>query len=368
MRSAPIDLIRPSVRGERAYKVPTTTDAEAKLDQNESPYDLPEELKRAATERFIASPWNRYPDDRPHRLIAALSDRLGVSPDSIIVGRGSNEIAQTLGLCFLCAGTPVVLPDPMFALYGSVARMHGADVIRVGPQDDLSHDVEAILTAARASNAPLTIVTTPNNPTGQSISFEGLRTLAEGVPGALVIDEAYHEFVDGPTGIDLIAEFPNVLVTRTFSKAMGLAGMRIGYMVGAPEMIAEIEKARIPFLVDRLSEEVALEILARPDLVTERVAQLTAERESLVASLGDMEKVELRSGVANFVLIRTPLPVAELLAALEGLGIRIRNVSSYTDLAARDGKNGWARVTVGTPNENEAFLAAIGTVLASAIK
>ncbi|HEX8386783.1 MAG TPA: aminotransferase class I/II-fold pyridoxal phosphate-dependent enzyme, partial [Rubricoccaceae bacterium] len=315
-RPAPLDLVRPSVRAERAYLVQTSSEAGAKVDQNESPFDLPADVKQAALDRFAAEPWNRYPDDRPHALQAALAEHLGVEPGAVLVGRGSNDIVHTLGLCFLEAGTPVVLPTPMFALFASVARMHAAQVVPVPPEPDLSHDADAILAAAQASGAALTVVTTPNNPTGSTVSYADLERLAAGVPGVLLVDEAYHEFVSGPTAIDLLnAGHGNVLVMRTFSKAMGLAGLRVGYLVGAPALIGEIEKARLPFLVDRLGEAVALELLARPALVREHVDVLLVERERLMAEMAEMG-VETVSSAANFFLFRTHLPAAELRAAL----------------------------------------------------
>jgi histidinol-phosphate aminotransferase len=362
----PLHLVRPSVRAERAYLVQTSSEAGAKVDQNESPFDLPEEIKRAALDRFAAEPWNRYPDDRPHALQAALAERLGVEPGTILVGRGSNDIVHTLGLCFLDAGTPVVLPAPMFALFGSVARMHAAQVVPVAPEPDLSHDAGAILAAAQASGAALTVVTTPNNPTGSAVSYDGLERLATGVPGVLLVDEAYHEFVDGPTAIDLLkAGHDNVLVMRTFSKAMGLAGLRVGYLVGAPALIAEIEKARLPFLVDRLGEAVALELLARPALVRGHVDVLLAERERLMEEMAEMG-VETVPSAANFFLFRTHLPAAELRAGLAARGVLVRDMSGYPELAAQAGLPGWTRVSVGSPDENRAFRAALAGVLDAA--
>jgi histidinol-phosphate aminotransferase len=366
MPDAPLHLIRPEVRAERAYRVPTEADAPAKLDQNESPFDVPEALKQAVAERFCASDWNRYPDDRPHRLIAALADQLGHPADGIIVGRGSNEITHTLGLCFLGHEVPVVLPHPMFALYASVARMHGARIISVDPEPDFSHDPATILAAAQESNAALSIVTTPNNPTGQVLPFEGLERLIAQAPGAVLVDEAYHEFVPGPSAVDLLGQYPNLLIMRTFSKAMGLAGLRLGILLGDPALIQEIEKARLPFLVDRFSEAVALELMERPDLVTERVAVLTAERNRMLHALADQEGIEALPGAANFFLMRTPLACIELRDQLAEHGVRIRDVSGYPALAATDEQPGWVRVSVGTPVENQAFLDAVQQVLTTA--
>ncbi len=364
--SAPIHLVRSQIRDERAYRVPTTLAADAKVDQNESPYDLPDAIKRAALDAFAATPWNRYPDDRPHRLVAALEQENGLPPGSVIVGRGSNELTHTLALCFLDPGTPVVLPSPMFSLYASVARMHGADIVDVPAERDLTHSADAILSAARRSGAPLTIVTTPNNPTGQTIAHADLERLAEGVPGVLVIDEAYYEFLDGPTATDLVQRFDNVLVMRTFSKAFGMAGVRLGVLMGHPDLIAEIEKSRLPFLVGRLGETVGLEMLKRRDLVAERVAELKAERASMEAWLARFDGVEVLPGQANFFLVRTPLPAADLLSRLAERGVRIRDVTGYPALAARDGTPGWARISIGAPDENRAVRAALEHVLALA--
>ena len=362
----PLHLVRAEIRSERAYRVPTTTAADAKVDQNESPFDCPPEIKEAALARFAREPWNRYPDDRPHALVAALAERHDWPAEGIIVGRGSNELTHTLGLCFYDAGTPVVLPAPMFALYASVARMHGARIVPVAPRAGFQHAADDILEAARASAAAVTVVTTPNNPTGRAVPHDDLRRLAEGVPGVLLIDEAYHEFVDGPDALDLLREFPNVLVQRTFSKAMGLAGIRLGVLLGAPALVAEIEKARLPFLVDRLSEAVGLEILARPGLVAERVARLKAERAALEAFVAGFEGAEVVPSAANFFLFRTPLPADVLQARLAAAGVLVRDVTGYPELAPQGGRSGWLRVSVGSEAETAAFRDALAAALQGA--
>jgi histidinol-phosphate aminotransferase len=254
----------------------------------------------------------------------------------------------------------------MFALYSSVMRMFEAEIHEVGPEADLSHDPATILAAAQEANASLTIVTTPNNPTGQTIPHDGLRQLAAGVPGILVIDEAYHEFLSGPTALDVLAEYSNVLVMRTFSKAMGLAGLRIGTLVGHPDLIQEIEKARLPFVVDRLAEAVALALLERDDLVQARVAELRAEHDRLASAMGAMPGCEVLPGAANFCLFRTPVPHADLRQALSAEGVNVRDVTGYPDLAPRDGMPGWLRVSVGTPEENDAFLTSLRSVMRDA--
>ena len=251
----------------------------------------------------------------------------------------------------------------MFALFASVARMHGARVVDVPAGPGLRHDADAVLRAAQEADAPLTIVVTPNNPTGQTIAPADLDRLAEGVPGVLVVDEAYHEFVEGETATALLKRHDNVLVMRTFSKAFGLAGVRLGVLMGHPDLIAEMEKSRLPFLVGRLGEEVGLAILDRPDLVAERVAELKAEREALEAWAGALDGVEVLPGAANFFLIRTPLDAPDLQRRLAEAGVLVRDVTGYAQLAPADDRPGWLRVSVGAPAENRLVRAALADVL-----
>lgn len=352
------DLIRPEVRAQRAYRVATQVDDAAKLDQNESPYDLPPKMKRAAVEHFLATDWNRYPPDRPHALVARLAEHLDWAPEGIIVGRGSNELTHTVALALVGAGTKVVLPRPMFALYQSVVQMHGGAPVLVDPEPDFSHDAGAVIAAMETSQAPLTVVCSPNNPTGHAFPFEDLERMAAAAPGFFLIDEAYVEFLDGPTAADLARRYPNVLVMRTFSKAMGLAGLRLGYLMAHPDLVTELEKPRLPFLVDRLSEAVGLTMLEHPEIVRERVEAMARERVKLMAALAEMDGVETVPSAANFFIMRTPLAPAELREALLREGARVRDVSGYPALA------GWVRVSVGLPAENRAFLDALKEVLA----
>ena len=352
-----LDLVRPAVRARTTYRVATELDDAAKLDQNESPYDVPPRVKQAVLSHFLATDWNRYPPDHPRALIAALAAKLDWPEDGIIVGRGSNELTHTVGLALVSEGTKVVLPHPMFALYESVIRVYGGEVVPVDPQPDFSHDPADVVAAMEASGAPLTVVCTPNNPTGHAFSHGALERMAEVAPGFLLIDEAYVEFVEGPTAAEVARRHPNVLVMRTFSKAMGLAGLRLGYLLGHPDVIAELEKPHLPFLTDRLSETAALAMLECDDVIAERVETLTAEREKMRAALAKRGDVETVPSAANFFIIRTPLAPADLRAAMLEEGVRIRDVSGYPAL------RGWARVSVGLPAENRAFLDALNRVL-----
>lgn len=363
-----LDLIRPEVRALRAYRVDTQVDEAAKLDQNESPFDLPDEIKVAALDAFRHTEWNRYPPDRPHALVARLAEKLDWPASGLIVGRGSNELTHTVAMALISSGTPVVLPHPMFALYQSVVRLYGGEVVPVDPQPDFSHAATDVIAAMRASRAPLAVVCSPNNPTGHAFSYAELTAMADAAPGFLLIDEAYVEFLEGSTALDLLRERPNVLVMRTFSKAMGLAGLRLGYLAAHPDVIAEFEKPRLPFLVDRFSEAVGLAMLDHEDVVRQRVGTLVDERDRLMTRLAPRPDVEVIASAANFFLLRTAQEPAVLQEALRQRGIRVRNVSSYPALSGGPGpsatfETGWLRVSVGTPDENSAFLTELDAVL-----
>lgn len=361
-----LNLVRPEVRAQRAYRVPTQLDDAAKLDQNECPYDVPDEVKAAVLEAFRNEPWNRYPQDRPHELIAKLSEVLDWPVDGIIVGRGSNELTHTIGLCLIAPGTKVVLPDPMFALYASVVNAFGGEVVAVPARQDITHSADDVIEAMRRSHAPLTVVCSPNNPTGHAFSYEELERLAETAPGFLVIDEAYVEFCEGPTAVDILRRRKNVIIIRTLSKAMGLAGIRIGYIVAHPEVVAELEKSRLPFLVDRLSEMTAIALLNRPEIVRERVAELASERDRILDSLKDRDDVEIIPSRANFFLFRCAIPAAELQQSLLTEGIRVRPMSGFKALAGDNGgrfDTAWVRISVGTPPENRRLMNALARVL-----
>lgn len=324
-----------------------------KLNQNESPYDVPESIKRELAQHLMDIPLNRYPDEQPWKLIEALAERHGVQTNQILVGNGSNDLTYTLGLAFISPGTPVVLPRPMFSLWEKVVALYDGVAVEIGPNPAFSFDVPAILGKIAEHAPPLTILTSPNNPTGTSFSFDDLEMLVESAPGVIVVDEAYGEFLDQPSALTLLDRYPNLLVMRTFSKALGLAGVRLGYLVGHPDLIAELFKSRLPFLIDRLAEATALAVLAHPELEQERVAQLKQETAALYEGLVDIPGVEAVPPTANFILFRAAIPGSEVVAGLKAHGILTRSMAGYPELRE------YVRVNAGTPEENRHFLSAL---------
>ena len=355
-----LDRIRPSVRRERAYLVGAPDDMEVKLNQNESPYDLPPDLKEEIAAAVAEIPFNRYPNEQPHTLVQALAEHNDFAPEGIIVGNGSNELTYTFGLALIDPGTPAVLPTPMFSLYKKVVRLANGDLTSVPPRSDLSFDTEALVDAIHEVDPALTVLTSPNNPTGLAMPLGDIERVVRAASGFVVIDEAYVEFNPEGSAQRLMDDHPNVILLRTFSKAYGLAGLRIGYLMAHPKVAREIMKARLPFMIDRLAETVALKLLARPELLQERVELMRTSRQRLAKALRAIDGVEVKPSHANFVLFRTERPAAELQAALAARGVVIRDMSGYDELPR------YVRVNAGTPGENKAFLAALEDTLYSA--
>ena len=354
-----LSLIRSEVRSQHPYIVPGARPVPVKLNQNESPYDVPSKLKKELLESFFSVQFNRYPAEQPAELMAALEKKLGVPSGSVLVGNGSNELTYTLGMCFIHPGDPVVLPRPMFALYESMVNLHGGRVIGIAPRTDLQFDVEQILEEINTHQPPLVIVTTPNNPTGLAMAHQDVLRIIEAAPGFVVVDEAYNEFNPGPTAVDLIESHPNVIVLRTLSKAFGLAGLRLGYMVAQPALITEILKSRLPFMIDRLSEHVALSLLENQDLIDDQIQTILTNTRDLTAELQSRPELDVLPSQTNFVLFKADRDPVSFLNDLADHGTLVRNMGGYPEL------KGYLRVTSGTAEENKAFLDALDSVLLS---
>jgi len=349
--------IRDEVRREKPYVVGGARAIETKLNQNESPYDLPPDLKRELLEAFFQIPFNRYPSEQPDRLVEAIARSIDRPVDSIIVGNGSNELTYTLGLCLIEHGRSVVVPRPMFALYESVIRLFGGQTIAISPRADKRFDARGLLDAVHKHQPALTILTSPNNPTGLAMEFEEILRIVEASDGFVVVDEAYHEFNERPSALTLMDEHPNVIVMRTLSKAMGLAGLRVGYLTAHPAVATEFMKSRLPFMVDPLAEHVGLTLIRHSDLIDERVRTIKRLTADLARDLDALPAVETLPTDTNFVVFRTGHDPSDLLEQLADTGVLIRNVSGYPDLP------GFLRVTAGTERENKAFLTALKSAL-----
>ena len=344
--------VKPAVRSIGAYTLAARSSA-VKINQNENPYDLPESIKRRVLESALARPWSRYPDFDPRPLVERLAQFSGWQPDGILVGNGSNEMIEALLLVTVGPGTRVVVPEPTFTLYALLTRILGGETIRVGLGPDLEYQAEELRRIRRELAAPVTIVCSPNNPTGGVLPVDEVDRLCADGDGLVVIDEAYHEF-SGETVVPLLERHPNLVVLRTFSKAMALAGLRVGYLLASPELVREVNKARLPYNLNFFSQLGALAALEEWDGLRANVARLVAAREDLLHRLYRVPGVRPYPSRANFILFE--LAEAEPRAVFEAVckrGVLIRDVTSYPRLSR------CLRVSVGTEPENEAFLAAL---------
>jgi|WetSurMetagenome_2_1015567.scaffolds.fasta_scaffold00072_43 histidinol-phosphate aminotransferase len=322
-----------------------------KLNQNESPYDFPPEIKEELAAFCRKRPFNRYPDFVPNDLKAALSSYTGVPADGIIAGNGSNEMLLVLLLALSGQGSDIILCQPTYTIYRLLASGLGAVVRTVFLTQDLSFDVDAICKAAADFPGSLIILCSPNNPTGCSLSEEDVRKILSVHRGFLVLDQAYVEF-GGYDAIPLLKDNPNLIITRTFSKAFSGAGLRLGYMLGAPDVIREIVKIKLTYNINFFSEHAARVILGRPDIVAARVKELAARRDSLISFLRALPLDDVYDSAANFVLFRTIRKEA-LFVFLKTRGILVRDVSKYPMC------ENCLRVNVGTEKETKAFESAV---------
>ncbi len=249
----------------------------------------------------------------------------------------------------------------MFALLESVVRMHAGEVIPIAPKPDLRFDMDAVVEAAASKDVTLTIVASPNNPTGLAVPFEDLQRLCDQAPGFVLIDEAYQEFNKEPSAVSLLDAHANLLVMRTLSKAFGLAGLRIGYLLGHPVVLGEILKARLPFMIDHLSENTAICLLEHPDIVLERVEQGRRGVTNLTAEIEKIDGATVLPTTTNFLLFRTAHDPNLIASHLARNGVIVRSMAGYPEL------KDFLRVSSGTDSENKAFVAALKRVLIDAV-
>lgn len=325
-----------------------------KLASNESPYPpLPQ------VEAVIAAGvggLNRYPDAPARGLRRALADRHGVAPEQVTVGNGSCELLLLAGQALLDPGTTLVHAAPSFSLYGHLAAAAGAEAVEVPLAEDDGHDLDA-MAAAIDERTRLVIVCNPNNPTGVRRTADEIEAFLDGVPEdlAVLVDEAYADFVTAPDAgrtMSMARERPNLLVLRTFSKAHGLCGLRVGYGVGAPGWVEALDKVRQPFNTNALGQAAALESLRHPAALDRRVRETVAERERMQGALARTAWAFTPSD-ANFILVRPdPGRAANGRSVHEQLlrmGVIVRDGAAL-------GCPGRLRVSIGTPQENTAFL------------
>lgn len=348
----PLDIFKPQVRELRRYSL-DVTNTRIKLNQNENPWGTPQRIKNETLSRLQQLPWSRYPDFIPddlHRQLAAFS---GWQPQGVLVGNGSNELIQALLMVTVSKGRKVLISEPTFTLYRQITTVLDGEILSVPLRARLDYDTEAIFAALESESPDLVIVCSPNNPTGCVLAEHDLRSLLEIAPGLVVLDEAYFEF-SGQSAVRLLHEFENLVVLRTFSKAMALAGLRIGYLLGAPRVVAEIQKALLPYNLNVISQTAASVALEQyQDNLHPLVMEIISERERLIGEISVIPGLRPVPSRANFMLVHSRIDPRSVFAELRRRDILIRDVSGYPML--RD----YFRFNVGTAAENDLLIKAL---------
>ncbi len=332
-----------------------------RLNTNESPVEPPAAWRDAFAAELSRVEWHRYPDRAAGALRAEIADLHGVSDEQVFAANGSNEVLQTLLLTFAGPGRTVATFEPTYQLHAHIARLTGATVSETERSADFTLDLEAALAAIARDRPTVTFLCSPNNPTGLVEPAYNVRAVLDAVaaldsPGLLVVDEAYGQFADW-SAIDLVDEEIPLAVTRTFSKTWSMAGARLGYLVGPRWLVAELDKVVLPYHLDAAKQIAGRLALRFVGEMNERVKLIVDERERIQRTLADMAVDQFPSG-ANFVLFRPrSRPGRQVWQGLLDRSILIRDCSSWARL------DNCLRVTVGTPDENDAFIAALQEVL-----
>ena len=353
--TTPLDSIKPAVRALRAYTL-SPHRATVKINQNENPWDAPAEIKDEVMRRFAARQWSRYPDFIPVSLHEQLAKFAGWKANGVIAGNGSNELIQAVLMVTMEPGKRVLISEPTFALYKQVATVLGGEVVSVPLTPQLTYDTTALLTNIEEQQPDVTIICSPNNPTGCVIEAADLRVLLRATRGLVVIDEAYHEFAQQSVA-PLLAEHENLIVLRTFSKAMAFAALRIGYLLGAPDLVREIGKAVLPYNLNAFSQiaaEVAIE--RYPTLLGPTVETIIAERERLYAAIKKVKGLDPVPSRGNFMVVKSATDITRIFTELLKREILVRDVSGYPMLKE------YFRFNVGTPEENDRLLRALDEI------
>ncbi len=351
--------IKPSVKELNPYTVigkPITPDL-IKLNQNENPFDVPDEIKREILDNFFVSPWNRYPDVLPHQLTAALSNHIGIDEEYILAANGSNELMYTILMAVVSKGTKVLIPTPTFFLYQKIVGIFEGIVVNVPAKDDLSFDVANIVQTAQKENPSIIILNSPNSPTGQMLSTVDVETIISSTDAIVLVDEAYIEFAAQPSVVSLLEKYDRLIILRTFSKAFSLAGLRIGYLLARPGLCAELKKPKIPFTVNNFSALAAITLMKNSNVISEKILYIKKQMEFLFDNLSRISKVKVFPSQTNFLIFRVNQNAETIFKHLLRENILVRDISAYPML------ENMLRVNAGTEQENKAFISALSSCL-----
>jgi histidinol-phosphate aminotransferase len=352
--------LRPELRGRTPYGAPQLP-ARYRLNTNENPYPLPPALLADLAEALAeaARDLNRYPDRDAVALRADLAEYLrrtsgvDITPEQVWAANGSNEILQQVLQAFGGAGRTALGFTPSYSMHPIISAATGTAWVDGHRRPDFTIDVEAAVAQVRELAPDVVFVTSPNNPTGTAVALETITGLYDAAPGMVVVDEAYAEFARAgtPSALTLLAGRPRLVISRTMSKAFGMAGLRLGYLAADPAVVDAVQLVRLPYHLSALSQTAARTALAHTDELLATVDAVKEQRDRIVAALPGLGLTSVPSD-ANFVLVGRFPDAPGVWRALLAHDVLVRDV----------GLPGWLRVTAGTPEETDAFLTALGEV------
>jgi histidinol-phosphate aminotransferase len=347
-------VVRPEIRALAAYPV-AKAEGMIKLDAMESPFPLPDAVRARLASILSAVPINRYPDGGADGVKAALREAFAIpGAHGILLGNGSDELIQIITSALAAPGAVMLAPEPTFEMYRTNALYAGMRFVGVPLLADFALDAEAMLAAIAREQPALVFLAYPNNPTGNLFPAADIERILHAAPGLVVVDEAYFAFADA-SFLPRLPEFANLVVLRTVSK-IGMAGLRLGYAVAAPELVAELNKVRPPYNLNALTQAAAQVLLAERAMIDQWSGALKAERSRLASTLAAIPGVTVFPTRANFVLIRVP-DAPRWFEAVRRAGILVKSRHGVHFRLEH-----CLRLTVGTPAENDALVAALKAI------
>jgi histidinol-phosphate aminotransferase len=349
-----LKLVKPAVRGLAAYHIDETP-VRVKLDAMENPFRLPDAVRRELGRTSGQALINRYPDPSAKKLKQAIARYWQMDAGRMLLGNGSDELIQAILLAF---GGPVVVPTPSFAMYEITARALSQKVAAVPLTNEFDLDADAVIKAAQRSKAKVIFLACPNNPTGNRFSDSAVRKVLEKTNAVVVIDEAYYSF-SGKSFLSFLKHHPNMIILRTLSK-IGLAGLRVGVLTASKEIIGELNKIRLPYNINTLSQAAGLVALKYAKTLDKQISLLISERRKLYNALLRTPGVTPFPSSTNFILMWIEKDATRVFQALKKRGILVKNLDKPGPL------KGCLRVTIGTPAENKEFLAALRKAISKA--
>ncbi len=347
--------VRDDLRALEGYHSPQL-DVKVRLNTNESPLPPPAAWRDAFAAEMSRVEWHRYPDRQATELREAIAALHGVAPEMVFAANGSNEVLQTILLAYAGPGRTVATFEPTYQMHAQIARVVGSRVVAGERDADFTLSVAELHRLVEAEAPHVVFLTSPNNPTGLVEPADRVRELLTIAPGLVVVDEAYAQFADW-SALDLVDESRPLVVTRTFSKTWSMAAVRLGYAIGPAWFVAALDTVVLPYHLDAAKQIAGRLALRFADEMDDRVRLIVAERERLGAAMRSMA-IDVTPSGANFILFRpTTMPGRAVWQALVDRSVLVRDCSGWPRLTD------CLRVTVGTPEENDVFLTALGEIV-----